>query len=157
DRWEKRAPLPQGLTHVGVAALDGKLYAVGGFTKIVHLAPQDVAFAYDPKTDTWSALPRISSPRGSVAVAAVAGKLHVLGGRTSDPVVQIPSPPGAPPMYAGLGTVTVHQIYDPVAQRWSDGAPVPGPARDHMGIAVLDQKIHLFGGRVADIKDNLDR
>jgi Kelch motif len=30
DRWRVRAPLPRALTHVGLAALDGKMYAIGG-------------------------------------------------------------------------------------------------------------------------------
>src|SRR5262245_38345940 len=36
DRWRVRAPLPHALTHVGLTGLDGKLYAVGGFTHDVH-------------------------------------------------------------------------------------------------------------------------
>lgn len=157
DTWHKQAPLPHPLSHVGVAAMGGKLYAIGGFTGVVHMGPQDLAFVYDPKANRWSALPNISSPRGSVAVAAVGGKLHILGGRTSTKVVKIPSPPGAPEMFAGFGTVNTHELYDPTTGKWSKGSPMPGPARDHMGIAVLDGKIHLFGGRVADVVDNLDR
>jgi N-acetylneuraminic acid mutarotase len=156
DTWEQRAPLPQGLSHVGVAALGGKLYAIGGFTNIVHMGPQDLAFVYDPKMDRWTALPKLSSPRGSVAVAALDGKLHIFGGRDSSKVVKI-SPPGRPDMFAGFGTITTHEIFDPATQTWSRGSPVPAPARDHMGIVVLDGKIHLFGGRVADVVDNLDR
>src|SRR5262245_12383306 len=41
DVWKERAPLPYGLTHIGVAALDGKIYAIGGFTNIVHLGPKN--------------------------------------------------------------------------------------------------------------------
>lgn len=36
DRWRVRAPLPRALTHVGLAALDGKIYAIGGFLGDVH-------------------------------------------------------------------------------------------------------------------------
>ena len=157
NTWKEQAPLPKGLSHIGVAAMDGKLYAIGGFTNIVHLGPQDVAFVYDPEQDKWAALPDISSARGSVAAAAFQGKLHIFGGRTSTQIIRIPSPPGAPPMSAGFGTVSTHQIYDPKSGKWSQGSPIPGPARDHMGVAVLDGKIHLFGGRVADVVDNLDR
>ena len=35
------------------------------------LGPQDLALVYDPKMNQWTELPRLSSPRGSVAVAAV--------------------------------------------------------------------------------------
>ncbi len=155
--WKEEAPLPTGLSHVGVAALDGKLYAIGGFTDVVHMGPRDVAFVYDPKQNAWSALPRISSARGSVAAAAADGKLHIFGGRISDRIVKLPPSPGMPELSAGFGTVNTHEIFDPKTGRWTLGAPVPGPARDHVGIAVLDGKVHLFGGRVADVVDNLDR
>lgn len=156
NAWQERAPLPYGLSHVGVAALDGKLYAIGGFTSPVHIGARYLAFIYDPKKNKWSALPKISSTRGSVAVVAVGGKIHIFGGRNPVKVIKI-SPPGAPELFAGYGTVTTHEIYDPATGNWSEGVPLPGPARDHVGIAVLDGKVHLFGGRVADFTDNLDR
>jgi len=87
-----------------VSALDGKIYVIGGFTGLVHMGAQNSAFVYDPATDGWLRLPNLSSPRGSVAVAAVDGKLHVFGGRGSDEVVKISSP-GQPEMFAANGTV----------------------------------------------------
>lgn len=156
DTWRQRAPLPHGLTHVGLAALDGKLYAIGGFTNIVHMGAVDSAYVYDPRDNRWSALPKLSGPRGSVGVVAVDGKIEVFGGRRSDKVVKI-SPPGAPAMFEGFGTVTTHEVYDPKIRKWSRAAPIPGPGRDHMGIIVLDGKVHIFGGRTADVADNLVR
>lgn len=157
DAWQSRAALPHGLTHAGVAVLDGKLYVVGGFTEPVHMGPLNLAFVYDPQTDRWSALPPLSSPRGSVAAIAAGGKLHVFGGRVSTKVVDIPTPVGLPPLRAGFGTVNTHEIYDPSSGRWSAGPPMPGPGRDHLGIALLNGKIHLFGGRTADVQNNLER
>ena len=157
DRWTKGAPLPLGLSHVGVAALGGRIYAVAGFRHPVHLNPQVVAFSYEPKADKWSQIPILSSPRGSVAVAAVDRKIHVFGGRLSDQLKKLPTPPSAPDLYAGFNTINTHQVYDPATERWSDAAPIPGPPRDHMGIAVLEGKIHLIGGRTADTVDNIDR
>jgi len=157
DRWHAAAALPHGLSHAGVAALNGKLYAIGGFLTPIHLNPQNLAFVYDPAKDKWTAIPGLSSRRGSVAVAAVGGKLHVFGGRVSNNVLKMPSPPGAPAMEAGFGTVSTHEVYDPATRHWSEASPVPGPTRDHMGIAVLGGKVHLFGGRAADVVDNLER
>lgn len=156
NQWHEEAPLPRGLTHVGLAALGGRLYAIGGFTNAVHMGAQDVALVYDPKTNAWSELPPLSGTRGSVAAVAVSGKLHIFGGRHPDKVIKV-SPPGAPEMFAAFGTVTTHEIFDPGTGKWTAGSPIPGPGRDHMGIVVLDGKIHLFGGRVADVSDNLDR
>jgi N-acetylneuraminic acid mutarotase len=156
DCWQERAPLPLALSHVGVSELDGILYAVGGLTGNVHLGPQRLALAYDPTNDRWNELPPMSSPRGSVAVAALDGRIHAFGGRSSDTVVKI-SPPGTPEMLAGIGTVSTHEIFDTTSGRWTRRQPLPGPPRDHMGIAVLNEQIHVFGGRVNDFSDLLDR
>lgn len=97
DRWRDRAPLPHGLSHPGVAGLNHKLYAIGGFSGGgVHVGALDLAFEYDPATDSWRQLAPLSSPRGSVGVAAVGGKIHAIGGRGLDKI-----------------TVATHQIYDP--------------------------------------------
>lgn len=153
DRWASHAPLPRPLTHVGVAALDGRLYAFGGFTDAVHLNPQPTAYVYHPARDRWSRLPDMPHELGSVAVAAAGGKLHLIGGRESTSVVTIPDPP----ISLGYGTVNSHLVYDPVRRRWSTARALPGEPRDHAGIAVLGRDIHVFGGRVADVTDNLAR
>ena len=137
DRWRDRAPLPHGLSHPGVAGLNHKLYAIGGFSGGgVHVGALDLAFEYDPATDSWRQLPPLSSPRGSVGVAAVGGKIHAIGGRGLD-----------------KNTVATHQIYDPSSGKWTEAAPLP-TARDHMGVIVVDGKIHVIGGRTAGTSDN---
>ena len=156
DRWQKRAALPRASSHVGVVGCGGKLYAIGGLAGNVHIGPQSLATVYDPMFDRWDELPPLSSPRGSVAVAAVSGRIHVIGGRSSEKVVKV-SRPGRPDMLVGIGTVATHEVFDLAAGRWSQGRPLPGPSRDHMGTAVLDGKIHAFGGRINDYSDLLDR
>lgn len=156
DRWEERAPLPQAMSHIGVTQLGGKLYAIGGLTGNVHVGPKASAFVYDPKLDSWTELAPLSSPRGAMAVAACDGKIHVFGGHNSAKVEKV-SAPGEPEMTIGIGTVNAHEIYDVPSDRWSQGAPLPGPSRDHMGVAVVDEKIHVFGGRINDYSDMLDR
>ncbi|MFF8830827.1 Kelch repeat-containing protein [Streptomyces sp. NPDC015131] len=153
DRWASHAPLPRALTHVAVAALDGRLYAFGGFTDAVHLDPQPAAYVYHPAEDRWSRLPDMPRRLGSVAAVAVDGRLHLVGGRESTSVVTLPNPP----ISLGFGTVNSHFVYDPRRCRWSAARPLPGEPRDHAGVAVLGREIHVFGGRVADVTDNLAR
>ncbi|ACU38718.1 hypothetical protein KCV87_30950 [Actinosynnema pretiosum subsp. pretiosum] len=153
DRWTERAPLPEPLTHVGLAGLGGKLYAFGGFTGIVHLNPRRAAYSYDPERDEWTGLPELPVALGSVGVAGVGGKLHVIGGRDSRRVVPLP---GAP-IELGLGTVNHHFVHDPENRTWSEAPPLPGPPRDHAGVVALDGRVHVIGGRVEDVDQNLDR
>jgi Kelch motif len=55
DRWEELPPLPRGANHVGVAALDGRLYAFGGFLE-QNRTPHDGAYAFDG--ERWHTLRR---------------------------------------------------------------------------------------------------
>lgn len=131
-KWHERAPLPRTLTHVGLAALDGKIYSIGGFTGDVHKQAQADVFIYDPGADKWSNLPSLPSPRGSVAAVALNGKIHAIGGRNPQNKVQ-----------------ATHEIYDPEKQSWTSAAPLP-VARDHASAVTADGKIHVIGGRTGD-------
>lgn len=132
DRWRVRAGLPRALTHVGLAAMDGKIYAIGGFLRDVHREAQTDAFVYDPAADQWSTLAPLPSPRGSVGAVALNGKIHAIGGR--DPNDQLQAR---------------HDIYDPAKKTWTAAAPLP-VARDHLSVVVANGRIHVIGGRTAD-------
>src|ERR1019366_886348 len=45
-----------------------------------------------------------------------------------------------------------HVVYDPVADRWSEAAPLP-KARDHLGVIAVGGKIHAIGGRLGATVD----
>jgi N-acetylneuraminic acid mutarotase len=102
DTWSQRAPMPIGLSHVGVVGFKHKLYVFGGFTSNVHKNAQNEAVEYDPAANTWRWLAPLSSRRGSVSAAEVGGKIHVFGGRPRDPT-----------------PVNDHDIYDPATNQWT--------------------------------------
>ena len=52
-RWRDLAPLPKGASHVGVAAMNGKIYVAGGFLANVHKDPQTSFADYDIASNTW--------------------------------------------------------------------------------------------------------
>jgi N-acetylneuraminic acid mutarotase len=140
ESWLERAPLPRALTHIGLAALNGTLYAVGGFASATadHEDAVDTLYAYDPKSDSWRSLAKLPSPRGSVGVAALDGKLHVVGGRGPD-----------------KQTIAAHSVYDPATDRWSEAAPL-GRARDHLALVVANGALHVIGGRYDGSQNNSD-
>jgi N-acetylneuraminic acid mutarotase len=137
DTWRKRAPMPIGLSHVGVVGFNHKLYVFGGFTSLIHANAQNAALVYDPASDSWQWLAPLSSRRGSVSAVAVDGKIHIFGGRAHDPT-----------------PLAIHEVYDPATNQWATKAPMP-VARDHMGIAVIDGKIHIVGGRSGGPTNNV--
>ena len=137
DKWRELAPLPIGLSHVGVVGFNHKLYAFGGFTSLIHANAQNAALVYDPAANAWQWLPPLNSRRGSVSADVVDGKIHVFGGRLRDPT-----------------PLDVHEVYDPATNQWASKASMP-LARDHMGVAVMDGKVHIVGGRTGGQTDNV--
>ncbi|WP_197277782.1 hypothetical protein [Novosphingobium sp. KN65.2] len=153
--WSAGAPFPVPTSHLAMTVMNGRLYALGGFDDIVHIGPQRGFYVYDPTTDRWKALPPLTVPRGSIALVAVAGKLHALGGRLSDRIVDVPTPDGM--LKVGEHSSNMHEVFDPKTGAWTTAAALPGPPRDHMGIGVIEGRIHVFGGRINDFSGLLDR
>lgn len=130
-QWATKAPLPEPRASLGVAVLDGKIYAVGGER---DGAPIAAASVYDPATDMWSALPPLPEGRTDLAAAAANGKLYVLGGTTVA---------GTGPQRPGLAMVSV---YDPATKQWS-AAPAMPTARSGLATVTVGNMIYALGGQ----------
>jgi len=130
-QWTTKAALPDARTHLAVATLDGKIYAVGGERDGVPVAAVSV---YDPATDIWAALPPLPEGRTDLAAAGANGKVYVLGGTTTG---------GTATKRAGLATVSV---YDPTTRQWSVGAPMP-TARSGLATVTIGSNVYALGGQ----------
>jgi len=108
--WSTRASLPIPRTELGVAAVGGKIYAMGGSSGSV-LARVD---AYDPVTNTWSQKASMHQARRSFAVGVIGGKIYVGPGMSW-------VDPNAVNYVAGT------EVYDPATDSWTDLAPCPIP------------------------------
>ncbi|HEY3568079.1 MAG TPA: hypothetical protein VGP73_09105, partial [Thermoanaerobaculia bacterium] len=120
--WRQHPPIPRehaGATWLALAA--GRLFAVLESGEVWEIDPAGGAL---PAFRT-----RLPSPRRSFAVAAVDGRLHVLGG--VDP--------------SGKAVAT-HEDWDPEPGRWTRRADLP-VARDALAAATVDGKLHALGGR----------
>jgi N-acetylneuraminic acid mutarotase len=106
-------------------AFDGKVYSVGGFDGGANL---NLAFAYDPGTDTWGEIASMSEVREKPAAAFVDGLLYVVGGWDD----------------VG-GTVGTLEIYDPGSDTWSTGAEVPAAYAAATAVA-HDGLLYVIGG-----------
>jgi len=146
DTWRDLRPMPIGLNHVGVIGYQGKIYLFGGFIR-QNRDPIAHAFAYDPRADKWQEIAPLPSKRGAVAVVALDGKLHVIGGA-------IGGERGVG--FEGRRSVTLHEVYDPATDTWSQRASLP-ERRDHLGLVVYDGKIHAIGGRLENFFNNTGR
>lgn len=129
--WSTHAPLSLGpRQEMGVAALDGKVYVVGG----IDGSRQAVATveAYDPSTDRWTQRASLPDPMHHVNLAAVGGKLYVVGALSG----------------ASFDATGATLVYDPGADAWSPLTSMPsGTERGASGVAVLDDgRIVVAGG-----------
>ena len=136
--WSPHAALSLGpRQEMGVAAVDGKVYVVGGFDD----SGQAVATveAYDPSTNRWTQRASLPSPLHHVNVAGVGSKLYVVGGLTGS-------------SFAASRTTLV---YDPAQDSWAPLTSMPaGTERGASGVAVLDGRIVVAGGlRGASVTD----
>jgi hypothetical protein len=139
DAWSEAALLPRGANHVGVAVLDGRLYAIGGFID-QNRRPHAECFVWEPGGDRWRAIAPLPAPGGAIACVALDGRVHAVGGAVGDTT-------------ATKKSVDWHVVYDPKADRWEKHAPMP-TGRDHTGTLTVNGLIHVIGGRVDSFHTN---
>ena len=108
------------------AALEGKLYVVGGQEKAGGKANkaqfQDLVQIYDIASKTWSEGSRMPTKRSGGGVAAIKGKIYVAGGR--------------PPHGHDFA------VYDPKADQWTLLPKMP-TARNHIAVAAIDDRFYV--------------
>lgn len=132
DSWSLAAPLPGPVNHAMAAAVNGKVYIIGGQSGAGGGGPfLDAVFEYDPAIDTWTSQAPMPTVRGGLNAAAVNGCLHVFGGEGSE------------------GVFPQHEVYDPTTDTWHSLPPMPTPVHGVTGAAVIDGWIYLPGGGTA--------
>ncbi len=80
--WSNGPRMPTARHHLGVTALGGKLYAVGG--RGPGDLSLDAAERFDPVTNAWERLPRLPLGSGGLALAVRGGRVVALGGGDDD-------------------------------------------------------------------------
>jgi N-acetylneuraminic acid mutarotase len=131
DSWTTLEPMPTARSGLGVAVVDGKIYAIGGTNGTHRL---DVNEMYDPSTDTWTAKKSMPTARAGHATAVYQNKIYVIGGviGESDPVTS--------------GYTGVNEVYDPLTDTWETMEPML-TARGDLCANVVNEKIYLIEGR----------
>ena len=117
----------------GFVALDGRLYAVGGGGDDASTA-LNTAEVYDPQTDGWQPLAKMTTIHAGLGLAAVGGKIYAIGGE----IYAIGGEDG----HLELDSV---EAYDPQLGSWALVASTSVQRVDHASV-VLDGKIYTIGG-----------
>jgi len=116
DFWTSKAPMHTARNGLGVAVVDGKIYAIGGSTESGENAlPSGFVGTneeYDPATDTWTYKKPMPTPRSGPAVVAYQGKIYCIGGaighNSSGPLLS-----------------AVNEAYDTATDTWQTKKSVP--------------------------------
>ena len=109
----------------GVAALDGKIYVVGGADGNKTFKSVEV---YNPQTGTWKYGQEMTKRRSCMRVAVKDGKLYVVGGWSG-----------------GVGSLTCGEVFDPQKNSWS-ALPEMLVPRSNYTIFVVDGHLMVAGG-----------
>ena len=99
DSWTTKAPMHEARIGLGAAAVNGKIYAIGGNTGHSISAINE---EYDPATDTWTYKTPMPTPRLFFGIAVYQNKIYCIGG----------TPSGS--SYDPIGWSTgVNEVYNP--------------------------------------------
>lgn len=171
DAWEPVASLPEERHHAMSAAIDGRIYLIGGMDK-TGFEPRREAWVLDGEAG-WQSIAPLPEWIGAGAAVVHDGALYVVGGvdrgvalysydPESDIWISLPQMPtprehttavsfrGQIWVLGGRWGANMHQsvdIYDPATDTWSKGPPML-EARSGFGATVIRDRIVVAGGEV---------
>ncbi|MCB1985216.1 MAG: galactose oxidase [Burkholderiales bacterium] len=135
--WTQGAPALANRTEIAAAALDGKIFVVGGFSKpslsnVLDFAISRDVEVYDPIVDSWSTTTPLPEGRHHAGIATLDGFLYIIGG------------------FAKSGFSVWHAVntvyqFNPATQTWRERTPML-TARGALGVTVYQGKIYAIGG-----------
>jgi N-acetylneuraminic acid mutarotase len=174
NSWETVAAMPEPMDLLSANVVNGKIYVISGYFDWGADMKPNVNMVYDPVTDSWvtkSSPPhRITS-----ALTAVDNTIYYLGykltGSLEYPTEEIVLAYNVDSdgwsvklhsfdrLYGAAGATsgvkapkkiyvfdaTATHVYDPAADSWAVGAPLP-TARANARVAVIDDALYVVGG-----------
>nr|XP_051677075.1 kelch-like protein 12 isoform X6 [Oryctolagus cuniculus] len=102
----------------GVALLNDHIYVVGGFDGTAHLSSVE---AYNIRTDSWTTVTSMTTPRCYVGATVLRGRLYAIAG------------------YDGNSLLSSIECYDPIIDSWEVVTSM-GTQRCDAGVCVLREK-----------------
>ncbi|XP_068197424.1 kelch-like protein 18 [Antennarius striatus] len=122
--WERCQPMRTARSRVGVAVVNGLLYAIGGYDGQSRLSTVEV---YNPETDSWTRVSSMNSQRSAMGTVVVDGHIYVCGG------------------YDGKSSLNSVERYSPESDRWTVVTEMSA-SRSAAGVTVFDGRIFVSGG-----------
>lgn len=127
--WHVVVPLPAAQQECGVVALDELVYVVGGFTTGPQAIP--LVHRYDTRRRSWSSVAPLPLSFHHPNVAAVRGKLYLVGALLG----------------GGFNARADVLEFDPLTNEWTRKTSLPSAfARGASAVGVIGEKIYVAGG-----------
>ncbi|KAK7904777.1 hypothetical protein WMY93_017384 [Mugilogobius chulae] len=124
NQWSQREPLNTPRNRVGVAEVDGCIYAVGGSQGSSHHSTVE---RWDPETNRWSYVSFMSVARLGAGVTGCGGALYVVGG------------------FDGQNRWNSGEKYHPDTNTWLPLAPM-STVRSGLGLVCINSHLYAIGG-----------
>ncbi|XP_036377081.1 influenza virus NS1A-binding protein homolog A [Megalops cyprinoides] len=119
------SPMHYARSGLGTVELAGKLIAAGGYNREECLRTVE---CYDPKTDRWTFIAPMRTPRARFQMAVLMGQLYVMGGSNGH-----------------SDELSCGETYDPRADEWTQ-VPELRTNRCNAGVCSLNNKLYVVGG-----------
>ena len=129
NRWELGPQHPQPNNHGMAAAVNGKIYLIGGQLTADQEGYVNTVYELDPALGTWVAKATMPTARSGGVAVVHGGKIYVAGGRV---------PRGSD-----------FAVYDPALNQWEVLPELPSQ-RNHITGAAINGRIHIVGGRLGN-------
>src|SRR6202051_123367 len=137
NKWESRTPMSVARNHAFGAAVNGKIYVIGGRTGhgfILSATNTDVVEEYNPVSDSWSVpKERMPTPRSGGASGTDGRRIYVAGGEVTTKEL--------------VGAFRAVEAYEPATNSWISLPPMPMPRHGIAG-AVIGNELHLVSGMI---------
>jgi N-acetylneuraminic acid mutarotase len=137
NKWESRRPMSVARNHAYAAAVNGKIYVIGGRTGhafILSATNTDVVEEYSPVNDMWSApKERMPTARSGGAWGTDGRRIYVAGGEVTTKEL--------------VGAFRAVEAYEPATNSWISLPPMPMPRHGIAG-AVIGNEFHLVSGMI---------
>jgi hypothetical protein len=122
NTWVRRAAMPTARADLGVAVVNGRIYAAGGRRSAGQSNALATMEVYEPDGNTWGVGTPMAVARSRPALGVVASLLYAVGGFSGD----------------GASTLASGEVYDVVTNRWQSGAQLPAPEGWWNGTATVN-------------------
>lgn len=130
DYWATMTEMPTVRSGLGVAVVDGKIYAIGGSDGDSQLDTNEM---YDPETDTWVSKQPMPTARSRFGITVFENKIYVIGGANAS-------------MFTDA-----NEVYDPATDTWEIKASMPAGGRSELAVNAVNDKIYAIGGHFLGI------